>query len=358
MHAEFNIRDKRRLSNVVKEKNSLLKARDEEVASLKAQLLVKEAEATEAIHLRSKVQTLADRNTVLEGEKSKLDVKVADLAATVKVKEQDVADLDAMVASVTVHNDNLSYQVHTLEVSSAGLQEKVTAYENFIGQLEKFQDDRMREMNENFDNMDIDLVELALHLEDKFYPHLLTTIYGRRWLLTNGLELAITKCLNSIKKDYLLELPRVLTDVAAYNPSAEADYPSALQRLQSVNFYLVTKLKSNKDASFDTIINLLCLKDSLAERSALYDVFVPLSKPLSTIALMGTKVISATIDTPIDLSTTLAYASIITPISIEDYEVTGMDGQEAVNESVLNNATGGNVNPFPNVDDLKLNVSQ
>ncbi|GJU02530.1 hypothetical protein Tco_1112868 [Tanacetum coccineum] len=204
MRAEFNIREKRRLSAVVEEKNSLLKARDEEVASLKAQLLVKEAEAAEAIRLRAEVQTLADRNTVLEGEKSELDVKVADLAATVKVREQEVADLDGVVTSVKVHNDNLSDQVHTLEVSSAGLQEKVTAYENFIGQLEKFQDDRMREMNEKFDKLDTDLVELALHLEERFYPHLLTTIYGRRWLLTHGLELAIAKCLNST--EYLSSL--------------------------------------------------------------------------------------------------------------------------------------------------------
>ncbi|GJU81163.1 hypothetical protein Tco_1283528 [Tanacetum coccineum] len=60
----------------------------------------------------------------------------------------------------------------------------------------------------------------------------------------------------------------------------------------------------------------------------------------------------------IALSTTLASASTITPISIEDYEVAGTDGQEAVNKSVPNNATGGNVNPFPNVDDVELNISQ
>ncbi|GJY84007.1 hypothetical protein Tco_0497383 [Tanacetum coccineum] len=293
---------------------------------------------------------------------------------------------------------------------------------------------RMREMNEKFDKLDTDIVELALHLEEKFYPHLLTTISGRRWLLTHGLELAIAKCLNST--EYLSALGmtigkaiekgmqeglsagithgaagRVLTDVAAFNPSAEANYLSALQRLQSVNFSLITELKSNKDASVDTIMNLLRLEDSLAEmlhliesqphvdqlmvpihhspdrrvigasalslsldvsssrvqrikenianhRSALRDVFVPLSEPLSATALMGTKVISATTDTPTALSTTLASASNITPISIEDYEVAGTDGQEAANESVPNNATGGNVNPFPNVDDVELNVSQ
>ncbi|GKG59654.1 hypothetical protein Tco_0607282, partial [Tanacetum coccineum] len=36
MFTEFNIREKRILSDVVEKKNSLLKARDEEVASLKA----------------------------------------------------------------------------------------------------------------------------------------------------------------------------------------------------------------------------------------------------------------------------------------------------------------------------------
>ncbi|GJS47342.1 hypothetical protein Tco_0597463 [Tanacetum coccineum] len=378
MRVEFNIREKRRLSAVVEEKNSLLKARDEEVASLKAQLLVKEAEAAEAIRLCDEVQTLADRNTVLEGEKSELDVKVTDLA-------------------VTVHNDYLSDQVHTPEVSSAGLQEKVTAYENFIGQLEKFQDDRMREMNEKFDKLDIDLVELALHLEGRFYPHLLTTISGRRWLLTHGLKLAIAKCLNST--EYISSLR------AAIGKAAEKGMHEGLSA------GITLELKSNKDASIDTIMNLLRLEDSLAERlgltesqprvdqlmvpihhspdqrvigasalslsldvsssrvqrirenianhrSALRDVFVPLSDPLSAAALTDTKVISATIDTSAAPSTTLAFVSTITPISIEDYEVAGTGGQEAVNESVPNDATGRNVNPFPNVDDVELNVSQ
>ncbi|GKG53500.1 hypothetical protein Tco_0554900, partial [Tanacetum coccineum] len=45
---------------------------------------------------------------------------------------------------------------------------------------------------------------------------------------------------------------RVLTDVDAHNPSAEADYIFALQQFQSVNFSLLSKLKSNKDASIET----------------------------------------------------------------------------------------------------------
>ncbi|GKG48127.1 hypothetical protein Tco_0510012, partial [Tanacetum coccineum] len=62
----------------------------------------------------------------------------------------------------------------------------------------------MKVVNDKFDKLYTDFVEMALHLEEKFYPHLLTTIFGRRWLLTQGMELAITKCLNS--PEYLSDL--------------------------------------------------------------------------------------------------------------------------------------------------------
>ncbi|GKG39640.1 hypothetical protein Tco_0463785, partial [Tanacetum coccineum] len=98
---------------------------------------------------------------------------------------------------------------------------------------------------------DADLLEMALHMEDKFYPHLLTTIFGRRWLLTQGLKLAVVKCLNSpkyltalgsaishaIEKEMQSELStdidhkkasRSLADVVSYNPAAEVDFNSAL----------------------------------------------------------------------------------------------------------------------------------
>ncbi|GKC81311.1 hypothetical protein Tco_1137028 [Tanacetum coccineum] len=152
MRAEYNIRERRRLNSVVEEKSSLLKAKDAEIEGLKAQLLVKEAEAVKAICLRAEaskfkaiekslqdeVRVLKDCNTTLEKEKSKLNVKVVDLEALVKVREQEAADLDAMATSVKSQNDNLIDQVHRLETSSVGLQDKVVAYENFIDQLEKF----------------------------------------------------------------------------------------------------------------------------------------------------------------------------------------------------------------------------
>ncbi|GJV83139.1 hypothetical protein Tco_1523037 [Tanacetum coccineum] len=336
MRAEYNIKEKRKLRFVVDEQTELLKVKDEEIENLKAQLLLKEAENAEAIRLHAEaskfkaiekslqdeVKILRDHNTTLEKEKSELDVKVVDLAASVKV--------------------------HELETSSAGLQEKVTAYEDCMGKLEEFQDERMRVVDDKFNNLYADFVEISLHLEDKFYPHLLTTIAGRRWLLTYDMKLAIIKCLHS--PEYLSALGvaiskgiekgiqdglatgithglerRVLKDVVAFNPSAESDYISALQELQDVNFSLLAELKS-----------------------ALRDVFVPLVEPLSSVALEGTEGTSGTTpDTTTTLSVTFAFVSSIPPILIDDYKVVHADGQEGV---------GADANPFPNVDGAELNI--
>ncbi|GJZ36000.1 hypothetical protein Tco_0581817 [Tanacetum coccineum] len=102
-------------------------ARDAEIETLKAQLLVKEAKAAEAIRLRTKVSkfevvekslrdevnVLKEQNAALEQESTDLGVKVADLAASVKVREQEVVDLDAQVAFAKSQSDNLAGRVRT-----------------------------------------------------------------------------------------------------------------------------------------------------------------------------------------------------------------------------------------------------
>ncbi|GJT98966.1 hypothetical protein Tco_1094484 [Tanacetum coccineum] len=204
---------------------------------------------------------------------------------------------------------------------------------------------------------------------------------------------------------------RALTDFAAYNPSAEADYLVALHHLQSVNFSLLAELKSNKDASAETIMNLLRLDDHLADRlgltasqpradqlmvpihhspdrrvigasalslsldvsnfrvqkikenlanrvSALHNVFIPLSEPLSVAALTGTESTSAVVAAPTGtttaLSVTFASASVVRPISTDDYEVVQVDGHGG--GGTEDQIGGNNVDPFPSVDDADLNL--
>nr|GEX88531.1 nonaspanin [Tanacetum cinerariifolium] len=170
------------------------------------------------------------------------------------------------------------------------------------------------------------------------------------------MELAVTKCLHS--SEYLSTLGaaigkaiekemqdglaagithgiegRALADVAAYNPSAEADYVSALQRLQNINFSLLAELRSSKDASVDTIMNILRLEDNLAKRLGL--------------SVDGYWCTSDTVHAPITtaLSITLAFSNIVAPITVDDYGVMGTDDW-----------AGADADPFPNMDDVDLNM--
>nr|GEZ30088.1 hypothetical protein [Tanacetum cinerariifolium] len=277
LFTEFNVGAVRQMSLSAE----LLKSRDEEIKNLKAQLLLKEAKAAKAIRLRAEashfevtekslrdeVNALNGRDTILEKERNALDVKVTDLEATVASKERELTD-SAQLTCIKSQNDDVTDQVHEL------------------------QDAQLKVVNEKFNKFYTDFVEVALHLKERFYPHLLTTIAGRRWLLTHGMELAIAKCLNS--PEYLLALGtavskaiekgmqdglavgithgregRALTDVAAHNPFVEVNYVSAVQQLQSVNFILLAKLKKNKDVSIEALMNFLHIEKHLAERLGL-----------------------------------------------------------------------------------------
>nr|GFA65412.1 hypothetical protein [Tanacetum cinerariifolium] len=229
------------------------------------------AEAAETIRLRAhtsnleaveksfwdEVNVLKGRNVILEKERDALDVKVTDLEASVVGKERDLTDLNAQLTYVKSQNDSIPDQVHELEVSFAKLQEKIPVYDNCMEQLEKFQDDWMKVVDDKLAKLDLDLAKMACHLEEKVYPHLLNTISGRRWLLTYGLKLFLVKCLNS--SEYLTALraaishaiekgmqsglavninhgreDRSLADVATYNPDAEANFNTALQELRAL----------------------------------------------------------------------------------------------------------------------------
>ncbi|GJU87220.1 hypothetical protein Tco_1294766 [Tanacetum coccineum] len=342
MCVEYNVKEKRRLKSVVKRHGELLKVREEEIENLKAHLLLREAEAirlcaeasnfeTVEKSLRDEMNALKERNAILEKERNDLDVKVTELETSAAGKERELTDLNALITSVKSQNDTL-------------VDRKVTVYQNCMEQLEKFQDDQMKVVND-------------------------------KWLLTQGMELAIIKCLNS--PEYLSTLG------AAIGKAIEkVDYDSALQQLQNVNFPLLAELKSNKDASIETVMDILSLEGPLVEKLGLDELqpnvdqlMVPIHHsldkvvigvtalslaldvssvwPFSVAVLIGTEgtsdIVSATADTTMALSTTFAYTSSIAPMSVDDYEVIDADDQAVAD---------GNAASFSNVDDAELNFVQ
>ncbi|GJZ42844.1 hypothetical protein Tco_0590099 [Tanacetum coccineum] len=229
-------------------------ARDAEVESLKAQLLPKEIEA-------------AERNVALESEKNSVDGKVTKLQSLISAKDLELKDLNVVVYSLKSQNDGLVDQVHALETTCSSLRDQVSGYERLKEQIEEFQDAHMRIVNDKVAKLDADLLETALHLEEKFYPHLLNTIYA------GGSAISRT-----IKKGMQDGLP------------ADIDHEKA--------------------------------------------------GAASTSDSVPTAIVSTT-----TLSITFAFASSVRPITMDDYEIVNVDGQE---DSQGNGQ--GNVASFPIVE--------
>ncbi|GJZ59214.1 hypothetical protein Tco_0615030 [Tanacetum coccineum] len=358
MRTEYCLNERSRLESVCEKQTGLLKSRDEEVKNLKTQLFSKEAEAAKVVRLRTQVSafefaekvhtseldTLKRKNVVLEDEKNSLKEKVVELQSLVSVKDRELKDVDAIVTSLKSQNDRLANQVRALEITCSGLREQLSGYENLTKRLEEFHNAEMKVVNKRVEKLDADLLEMACHLEEKFYPHLLTTISGRRWLLTHGLKLVLIKCLNS--SEYLTALGAAISRSIEKGMhdglAAGIDHGRARRNLlYDVDFPLLAELKSHKDASIEDVMNLLCLESPLADAPGMdslqpdvEQLRVPIhrSEDQVVLGLTGAASTSASIPTATSitmaLSTTFASASSIPPIFVDDYEIIHTDGQE------------------------------
>ncbi|GJT55338.1 hypothetical protein Tco_0990392 [Tanacetum coccineum] len=202
MRTKYFLSERNRLESECKKQADLLKARDDEVENLKAQLLLKETKA-----------------------------------------------------------------VHALETTCSSLRGPVSEYEQLKEQIEEFQDAQMNIVNDKVAKLDGDLLEMALHLEEKFYPHLLTPISGWRSALPGKSPLADAPGMSDLQPDVeQLTLP-------IHRPEDQVVLgETSLSFALSVAHSRVEKIRENV----------------AAHRSALIDVWVPLVDPLSGGTLVGT----------------------------------------------------------------------
>ncbi|GKC01157.1 hypothetical protein Tco_0987293, partial [Tanacetum coccineum] len=370
--------------------------------------MVSVVEAAEKVRV-GEMDALKQKNVALKNEKDSLNGKITDLQSSVSAKDLELKDLNVVVSSLKSQNDGLVDQVHTLEATCSSLRDQLSHYELLKEQIEAFQDAQMKVLDDKVAKLDADLLEMALHLEEKLYPYLLTTISGQRWLLTCGLKLNVVKCLNSL--EYLTALGsaisraiengmqsglsagidhrkagRSLEDVVAYNP-ADASVTDIMNplRLESplVDAPRMSDLQPDVEQlmlpihqSEDQVVlgetslsfalsvahsQVEKIRGNVAEqRSALVDVWVPLVEPLSAKNFMGVAGTSDSVPTIIAtttvLSTTFASTSSVPPITIDDYKVVSADGQEDAQGNIQGNVQE-NVASFPTVEYEKEKLS-
>nr|GEU47032.1 transposase (putative), gypsy type [Tanacetum cinerariifolium] len=131
-------------------------------------------------------------------------------------------------------------------------------------EFEQYEDNRVEQ---RCAKMDARLDALSIDFDEELYPHMLTAIAGRRWVIGRGLRLAMMKSNEST------ELRQAFADVVsagiakgmseglkhgkaieAYDPEAEAKYIAALHALKNLKYPPVDQLESLKDAPMDVIM--------------------------------------------------------------------------------------------------------
>nr|GEV39730.1 DNA-repair protein XRCC1 [Tanacetum cinerariifolium] len=151
---------------------SQLRLRFEQEAKLLKKSVAQVARRDKRIQARE--NEIKNLEALLEAE---ADIKKVAEDKSVKLS-QELEDMRALFSDLQVSNDHLSQQVSTL------------------------QEQRCAKMDGRLDALSIDF-------NKELYPHMLTAIAGRRWMIGCGLRLAVMKCGESI------ELRQVFVDVVS-----------------------------------------------------------------------------------------------------------------------------------------------
>ncbi|GKD14870.1 hypothetical protein Tco_1199277, partial [Tanacetum coccineum] len=182
----------------------------------------------------------------------------------------------------------------------SSLHDQVSGYERLKEQIKEFQDAQMNIINDKVAKLDADLLKMDLHLEEKFYPHLLTTISAICRAIEKGMQSGL-----AVKIDHG-KTGRSLADVDIMN----------LLHLESplVDAHGMSDLQPD--------IEQLTLPIHRSEDQAV------LGETSLSFALSTSASVPAIVSTTTALSTTFASTSSIPPIIVDDYEIVSADGQE------------------------------
>ncbi|GJZ11805.1 hypothetical protein Tco_0546564 [Tanacetum coccineum] len=309
---ELELRNKLRVKYAAR--GRLLEEKDLEILKLKSKLVEKKAEAAEVIRLRDQVLSLSE-------EKSALTAEVSALNIIVTQKDHDISLLNSRATSLasTMDDAKVTCAEARHEITSlASERDRITSevsflragFQDFKERMEVQQEQQAQELYNCVVELKAHVMDVYGRLEGKFYPTYLTTLVGRRWLLTHGIQLALLKCLKS--PEYQGTLGHALGQAVDF-------------ALEDVDFPLVSLLKSKKDARIDEVLDSFLLDGPIAglpEAAYLQPCIEQLSIPIhhasDTTARLGTTAMSLLcMDRPMpvgEVSTSVAH------LSVKDYD--------------------------------------
>ncbi|GJU85417.1 gypsy type transposase [Tanacetum coccineum] len=203
--------------------------------------------------------------------------------------EEDVLEIEEVIEysphislnAINAINDRLSQKVSTLQAQVTGEERIKAAFEEF----KKYEDDRV---NSRCAEIDARLDALSIDFDEELYPHMLTAIVGRQWIIRYGLRLVVMKCAESLKLRHVFadvvfagiakgmseglkhgvehgKAKLDLETIKVYDPKADTKYVTALHALKDLKYPLVDQLEKLKDAPIDLIMASLYLESNSRE---------------------------------------------------------------------------------------------
>nr|GEY91784.1 hypothetical protein [Tanacetum cinerariifolium] len=195
--------------------------------------------------------------------------------------EEFLRQYDVNLARQVAMGSQLRLRLLPYKSRSVGEEKLKAAFEEF----KRYEDDRVER---RCAELDARLDALSIDFDEELYPHMLTTIAGRRWVIGHGLRLAVMKC------DESLDMRQAFADVVsagitkgmsegmrhgvehgkaqlniesieACDPEAEAKFVAALQALKDLKYPLLDQLEGLKDAPIDVIMASLYLESDTGE---------------------------------------------------------------------------------------------
>nr|GEV31680.1 transposase (putative), gypsy type [Tanacetum cinerariifolium] len=245
-----------------------------------------EARELEIKNLEALLETKADMKRAAEDKSAGL------------IKELE--DMRARFSDLQVSHGHLSQHVASLKEQVSGEEKLKAAFEEF----KRYEDERVER---RYAELDARLDALSINFDEELYPHMLTAITGRKWVIGHGLRLAMMKCVESLEMRQAFadvvsagvakgmseglkhrvehgQAQLTVESIEAYDPEAEAKFVAALQSLKDLKYPLLDQLEGLKDAPMDVIMAALYLESDTGGMP--YDIYAtsapaPLSSPSS-----------------------------------------------------------------------------
>nr|GEY01805.1 hypothetical protein [Tanacetum cinerariifolium] len=206
--------------------------------------------------------------------------QVAHRDQRIQAMENEIKNLEALQETKT--DMKKATEAKNAELAQVTGEKKLkSAFQEF----KKYEDDRVKKRCAEIDAC---LDALSIDFDEELYPHMLTAIAGRRWVIGHGLRLAVMKCgesteLRQVFADvvstgiakgmseglkYGVEHEKAnldLESIEACDLEADTKYVAALHALRDLKYPMVDQLESLKDAPIDVIMASLHLESNYGE---------------------------------------------------------------------------------------------